>query len=1146
MKEKITRRIAFLLAFLLFFETAFTYEGMVVGATETGKQDIQQSISVNTVNETESETVSEAVDTQNTETDDMDEENVQRSLLNYLYVEKDNLNLNDTQHMFVSIGDGSEEVTEATLSLLNTDTDEVTTLTADEIIDDMAVFSKQFTGQNEKGVYQAVEVSYTINGETSTLDLKEIGILAFFGVEKTIVYNEDTSISPEDVEANIITTDGLEIDTTADKIAETLAEVSDTGSQYSKEGLGETSQTKNFVNERATGDVVIVLDPGHDATHCGASGNGLREEDLNLKIATYCKEELENYDGVVVHMTRSGTACPNPGTIASEDNAARVQYAKSVGASAYISIHINSSTSSGPSGAAVYYPNSNYNAGVGNAGKGLATKIQAQLVALGLKNNGIQIRNSADGTTYPNGSLADYYGVIRLSKLAGFPAIIIEHAFVSNSSDAANFLNSDDKLKKLGIADATGIAEHFGLTKGTGNGTVSVTDVNYAKGTFKVSVKGIDQSRKVVFKVYPKEKQTKDVTYEATYKSGVHSATVNVKYHDYTPGKYTIVAYFINVNGKQSLIGKKEFDFSEPKFSNVRLTASATSGTMKKFKLSTSALKDASGVVVEVYHKSNKKGSLSEFELKANSSKEFSYVLPISKLKLKMGGTYQVVFYAYTCFNTKKKIGSTTFTLPSPTMGGIKLASQDDKKGSFQLVISDVKSDSGISSVTCEVWSKADKSDLKVYKATKGTEGKYVVKGNIKYHNYNYGRYQTRVTLTGKNGIQKISKVKAVKIKQPVAVVTAKVSNNQSTTQITADNVLLSGNVTDVKIEVCSKAGKKRDKVTYAATRKTKAKWTANVKNTDIAKAGLYYVTVYAKSDRNTKYTKVGTTTYEVTGPTIEASYITDKQAAKGTFKVNVTGVKCKGGISRVEVLAFSASGSREKGVTYVAKKNGNKYVAKVNIADLGGKKGTYKIIVTAYSKAGIAYSSKVISTSMKNTVPTGLYPIMGATSVTVDQMVNYYNAYAAYPAFYAGTDAPNIRKFCSLYIAECGAEGVRAEVAFVQAMKETNFLRYGGDVNIGQFNFAGLGAVGGGASGASFPNVKTGIRAQVQHLKAYASNDPLIKECVDSRFTYVARNSAPYVEWLGIKENPSGKGWATDPGYGTDIVKRIAKLKSF
>ena len=69
---------------------------------------------------------------------------------------------------------------------------------------------------------------------------------------------------------------------------------------------------------------------------------------------------------------------------------------------------------------------------------------------------------------------------------------------------------------------------------------------------------------------------------------------------------------------------------------------------------------------------------------------------------------------------------------------------------------------------------------------------------------------------------------------------------------------------------------------------------------------------------------------------------------------------------------------------------------------------------------------------------------------------------------------------------------------------------------------------------------MRTGIRAQVQHLKAYASEEDLVNECVDTRFTYVTRNCAPYVEWLGQKENPQGYGWATGENYGYDIVEMI------
>ena len=106
--------------------------------------------------------------------------------------------------------------------------------------------------------------------------------------------------------------------------------------------------------------------------------------------------------------------------------------------------------------------------------------------------------------------------------------------------------------------------------------------------------------------------------------------------------------------------------------------------------------------------------------------------------------------------------------------------------------------------------------------------------------------------------------------------------------------------------------------------------------------------------------------------------------------------------------------------------------------------------------------------------------------------------------------------------------------------MNETGWLQFGGDVSVSQYNFGGLGATG-GVPGLSFSDVRTGIRAQVQHLKAYGSTEPLRNECVDLRFGYVDRGCAKYVQWLGIQENPQRKGWAASKGYGATIVGMIA-----
>ena len=200
--------------------------------------------------------------------------------------------------------------------------------------------------------------------------------------------------------------------------------------------------------------VVVVLDPGHGGHDQGArykwGGKTYKEKQLNLAIAKACKTELEKYAGVKVYMTRSSDRFVTLGN--------RVNFAKSRKADLFVAIHNNASLKKTDHGACVYYPNSGYKEEVGSEGKMAAASIQKQLVALGLKNNGILYRNSAVGSRYPDKSKADYYAVIKRSKYAGFPGLIVEHAYVSNHDDSTTFLNGNDRLKRLGVADATGIA----------------------------------------------------------------------------------------------------------------------------------------------------------------------------------------------------------------------------------------------------------------------------------------------------------------------------------------------------------------------------------------------------------------------------------------------------------------------------------------------------------------------------------------------------------------------------------------------------------------------------------------------------------------------------------------------------------------
>ncbi|KOP26174.1 cell wall hydrolase [Hapalosiphon sp. MRB220] len=127
----------------------------------------------------------------------------------------------------------------------------------------------------------------------------------------------------------------------------------------------------------------------------------------------------------------------------------------------------------------------------------------------------------------------------------------------------------------------------------------------------------------------------------------------------------------------------------------------------------------------------------------------------------------------------------------------------------------------------------------------------------------------------------------------------------------------------------------------------------------------------------------------------------------------------------------------------------------------------------------------------------------------------------------------PDIGK---LYREEATIEGVNYDIAFCQMCVETGFLRFGGDIKLEQNNFAGLGTIGGGSEAASFESARIGVRAHVQHLKAYASLEPLVQDVVDPRFRFVTRGIAPLLSQL------SGR-WSADLNYGDKIIAMLKRL---
>jgi hypothetical protein len=138
-----------------------------------------------------------------------------------------------------------------------------------------------------------------------------------------------------------------------------------------------------------------------------------------------------------------------------------------------------------------------------------------------------------------------------------------------------------------------------------------------------------------------------------------------------------------------------------------------------------------------------------------------------------------------------------------------------------------------------------------------------------------------------------------------------------------------------------------------------------------------------------------------------------------------------------------------------------------------------------------------------------------------------------------SAADAEFVRELAASYSAEAEAEGVNSDVAFAQMCLETGYLRYGGLVTPDMNNFCGLGSTGPGEAGERFTTVRLGVRAHIQHLKTYASSEPLAQELVDPRSHLVRKGSMPAIR------NLAGT-WAADRQYADKIGVILGKLYNF
>ena len=1088
-----------------------TQEEPVVEETQTEEETTEEQVP--TVEE-QTPTEEEKVPAEEEEPVVEEEQLGDSNMMEYFLVDNPVLSNGETENFILSLNN-AEGYSDFRLTIQKEDGTSFD-LECSEQVDNLVKFSRVFT-EEEKGQYSVTTLHYVYNGQAYYLNFSDLEMDVKFGVDQE--YDGYDATLP-DLTEDSISSEGIIEVTDVNKAEEEI--VNGVASQPATMSVDEFSK-------HATGGMTICLDPGHGGSDSGATAFGAKESNLTLKIAQYCKEELAKYDVNVV-MTR--TTDTRLSEEAAMDLKNRVEVAKKAGASYFISIHINSAQNSAAHGAEVYYPNTSGNKNLSTNGQNLAKAIQKQLTALGLYDRGIKIRNYTDGTTSsnPNSSDQDYYGVIRYAKQANITGLIVEHCFISNKEEFDKYLGSDAKLQQLGIADAKGIVSALGL---------------------QVKEDPIDTLAK----------DNRNVLADGTYniQSLVNPNYVLDIYGGYTTNGANVQLY--RSNDTEAQLFKVTHDSQGyVTFTNVK-----------------------SGKVLDVYG-GTKKNNQNIWQFSSNGSRAQKWIV-------KPDGNGYVIISALDSnyvldLSTGKAVNSSNIQLYTYCGSNAqrwkfsKLVSKTDKLNSLAQLNKNVLADGTYvistalsSNYVLDVyggytWNKANVqlfakngTDAQAFKVTHDSQG-YVTFTNINSgkvlevagsragNNANVQQYSLDGSRAQKWVVQKYGSgytiISALDPNFVLDLSGALVMNGRNiglyqNNGSKAQQWNFSKHMTDRErcdLFAAQNKGKMADGVYYIKNK--------NVNYAlDVYGGSLYggaNVQLYSLNRSNAQKWKI---THDSKG------YVMFQNVGSGMYltaggsgnSANVYQQKQSNGYNQKWIIMFDTNSN----LRIVSALHSNR------VLDIhGGMIRNFSNIQLYDSNNSNA--QKWVFEYINTNATGGLMQIMGTSQTTVAQMVRYYNAnasgYDTFKAKYNGKyngvlakgGASTINQFAQIFYEEATSEGVRAEVAFTQCMKETGFLKYGGDVLPNQYNFAGIGATG-AVHGASFSNVRMGVRAQIQHLKAYGSISPLTKPCVDPRFNLVKRGSAQYVEWLGIKENPNGYGWATSKRYGHDIVSMVNSL---
>ncbi len=928
---------------------------------------------------------------------------------------------------------------------------------------------------------------------------------------------------------------------------------------------------------------VIVVDPGHIVSEYGydngasAPDGSTNEAKLNPVMAAQVATVLQNKGFKVYTTFKVADNIPYLLPTQAISLYSRTMSCNSVNPDLFISIHHNS-----------------FGSGFNDA-SGALSLYSAEQEKVEMRGKSVEwatmVSDSVRTLSYAKGNRAS--GVMlkeaSVMKYSTAPAITFEVGFLTNRNDLAYATNSAKRQEiavKIGEAADKFFAKYPPVPDDKEGPKMKSLALSQKSPTyapnFTIRAKGVtDPSgvKEVKFRIFRSGESSSQKNVMGSHDGvGNWKATFKLAQFANKAGTYKITAYGTDNAGNTSNMGTVQIVIKEDKAKPTmkNLVFGEQSPTFANaFAMQAQGVSDLSGVK-EVKFRVWRSGASSTAKTymgvdKGNGNWDATFKLADFGNK---AGTYMVKVYGTDKRGNTGEMKSGSIVVKRdtkpPTMQAVLFGEKSPTdQPQFAIRATGVKDDDKVKAVRFRVWSvPLGTASAKTYEGIDKGNGNWDILLSLKDFKYTNGLYKVNVYGYDRSGNNAMMGSGSITVKgdfdtqAPTAnavLFSEKSPTTSNNFTMQAQGVSDRSGVEWVKFRVYNEADGASKYKTYVGKMRGN-NWEATFDLHDFKnRTGTYVVKAYGCDKMgNSGFMKQAS--IKITGDTSppymeRLLFSVASPTYVQEFTIQANDVTDPSGIDNIRFRVWNKADTKTV-KSYEGVANGKNYDMTFKLSDFGNKSGDYAVKVYGTDKKGNTGVIGEGSITVGSVV--GSVPIMGGPQASVAQMVNFFKTSGyKYPSYYE--EAPrstNLQQMAQLYYDVCQVEGVKAEVAWAQMCLETKFLNFGGDVHMEQFNFAGIGATGGGNPGydfaAEFGNDATGIKygviAQVQHLKAYGStaapvyvksNDkssPDYNKPIDPRFNLVKRGCAPNVEGL------SGT-WAVGKDYGQNIIIYINRI---